>query len=1017
MLSSSENDGEFDLANRVCADIFARMNQTPALSNPSIAANPAFQAGLDASPALMRLSDTNFGGVYFNNSWRDFTGRPLEQELDAGWLVSVHPDDIERLKDNGRALIARKSFQVEYRLLRHDGVWRWMLDTSQPHFASDGKFLFYVGSCIDISDRKQAEETRIRNEERLKLAQEAAKVGTYDWDFEHEDLIWSPEMFALYGIDPTTAPKDIYPAWLERLHPEDRARADAETNEFVKVADELSIEFRINHPQNGERWIQGRGRMQRDPEGRPLRMIGVNFDVTEQRRAEADLREGEQRVRDIAENFPGIIYRRVTYPDGTVEYPFFSGTDETLMNLSQGHGGMQTIEEISKMIHFDDLDEMLAKFKYSVENLSPLELEGRVIKGNAETIWVRSITRPRPRADGALVWDGVILNVTEQHQRRAERERAATMLRMSMDVAGLGTWEYNPSEATIRGSKLMNVAFGIPENDSERPLADYMQVVHPDDRPWVESGLIEVGKKRESASWEFRVIDAEGEIKWVNSMGTFVQLADGTERVIGAMTDVTARKRQEAALLEASGQMQAIAAERTAILSQLTEGVIVTDEVGKIVFVNEAAAQIHGTKVIDVAPEEFATTYSLFTLDGRPYPSGDLPLARAVVNKETVVDENWLIKRPDGKEVVAIGSARPVYTNEDRFLGGVLTLRDDTARHAAEEALSASERKLNAVLSNAKTAVVMMDERQHCVYMNEAAEKLTGYSFHEVQGRPLHDVIHHSYPDGRPFPIHDCLIDRAFPEEQQTEGEEIFIHKDGHFYPVAFTASPLKDADARAIGTVIELRDIRLEKEHAKHVQMLIDELNHRVKNTLATVQSIVWQALRGQDAPPHIREAIETRLTALARSHDLLTRQEWRHADLVDIVHQAIQPFGFAEGRADRFNLEGASLQVVPKSALAIAMAFHELATNAVKYGALSTEAGRVLITWEPQNGHLNLTWREVGGPRVEEPSRKGFGLRLIERGLAYELNGEVALEFLPDGLQCRISFPISDNSGTAIL
>jgi PAS domain S-box-containing protein len=126
--------------------------------------------------------------------------------------------------------------------------------------------------------------------------------------------------------------------------------------------------------------------------------------------------------------------------------------------------------------------------------------------------------------------------------------------------------------------------------------------------------------------------------------------------------------------------------------------------------------------------------------------------------------------------------------------------------------LSDAERRLNAVLDNASVSIFLMDHRQHCTYMNAAAEQLTGYRFAEVQGRPLHDVIHHTRPDGSHFPLAECAIDRAFPEKMNTTGDEVFIHKGGHFYPVAFTASPIHDEDSKAVGTIIEVRDISAEK-------------------------------------------------------------------------------------------------------------------------------------------------------------------------------------------------------------
>jgi two-component sensor histidine kinase len=192
---------------------------------------------------------------------------------------------------------------------------------------------------------------------------------------------------------------------------------------------------------------------------------------------------------------------------------------------------------------------------------------------------------------------------------------------------------------------------------------------------------------------------------------------------------------------------------------------------------------------------------------------------------------------------------------------------------------------------------------------------------------------------------------------------------------------------------------------------MLIDELNHRVKNTLSTVQSIVWQALRNASDPAVIRESIESRLFALSRSHDLLTGERWEGAGLRDLVNAALEPFRVAAGRTEHFVLAGENFRVSPNAALALGIAFHELATNAAKYGAFSNEAGAVLISWaiEPmsEGDRLILRWREKDGPPVRPPSRKGFGTRVIERGLAHELQGTVHLDYAEDGVVCTMNFP----------
>jgi two-component sensor histidine kinase len=191
---------------------------------------------------------------------------------------------------------------------------------------------------------------------------------------------------------------------------------------------------------------------------------------------------------------------------------------------------------------------------------------------------------------------------------------------------------------------------------------------------------------------------------------------------------------------------------------------------------------------------------------------------------------------------------------------------------------------------------------------------------------------------------------------------------------------------------------------------MLIDELNHRVKNTLSTVQAITRQALRSSADPKVVKELIESRIFALSRSHDLLTHQNWEGAGLRDLIGAALAPF--RDGRAERFTIEGPEIRLRPKETLALGIAFHELATNAVKYGAFSNDVGTIRIAWDvrtqPDGERLTLTWREKGGPLVMPPEHKGFGSQVIERGLAHELQGEVRLEYLPGGVVCTMDLPV---------
>ncbi|WP_210492768.1 sensor histidine kinase [Microvirga antarctica] len=201
------------------------------------------------------------------------------------------------------------------------------------------------------------------------------------------------------------------------------------------------------------------------------------------------------------------------------------------------------------------------------------------------------------------------------------------------------------------------------------------------------------------------------------------------------------------------------------------------------------------------------------------------------------------------------------------------------------------------------------------------------------------------------------------------------------------------------------------EKRSAEHQRLLINELNHRVKNTLTTVQSLAAQTLRTAKTSAEAGEALETRLLALSRAHNVLTHENWEGAELTDVVSEALAPYRGA--RDERVSFTGPNVRLAPGMALALAMALHELATNAVKYGALSNNAGMVDIVWNvldaPAAPRLALSWTESDGPPVTRPTRRGFGSRLIERSLARDLDGAVHIDFAPRGVICTLNAPLA--------
>lgn len=326
---------------------------------------------------------------------------------------------------------------------------------------------------------------------------------------------------------------------------------------------------------------------------------------------------------------------------------------------------------------------------------------------------------------------------------------------------------------------------------------------------------------------------------------------------------------------------------------------------------------------------------------------------------------------------------------------------DDFKRALGPFVVAAETTRMPMVFTNAKTP------DDPIIFANDAFLELSGYERHDVLGEGLDALMSRGTDPQAWKELAAALADSKRADQLEEDPEIHYRRKDGSEFWASVTISPVRDENGVTVQNFLSLIDITKHKEAQSTARILIEELNHRVKNTLATVMSIVDQTFRRSVDLEDIRNAIAGRVFALSRSHDLLTTQDWKDTGLHDIVHAALEPFAVSNGNMKRILIDGENIKIPPKATLALSIAFHELATNAVKYGALSNETGSVSIAWALEGDHLNLRWQEDNGPPVDPPSRKGFGSQVIERGLALELQGIVDLDYLPDGVVCRVSIP----------
>jgi PAS domain S-box-containing protein len=320
---------------------------------------------------------------------------------------------------------------------------------------------------------------------------------------------------------------------------------------------------------------------------------------------------------------------------------------------------------------------------------------------------------------------------------------------------------------------------------------------------------------------------------------------------------------------------------------------------------------------------------------------------------------------------------------------------------------AAHEAWLDAVLESVSDAFYALDTSWRFVVFNRAAEAYFSTTRDQVLGRTFLEM----FPQGQGTDFERRLIAAMNHGVADTYETGSAMRPDR---VVELRISPMRDG-----GVAVSLRDIS-ERKQAEHRQrLLVNELNHRVKNALATVQAIASQSLRVPQVPPPVIERFMARLMALAGANDILVAKDWRGAELDVIARQVASPYVAGgdeapDGQDARFHLEGPPAVLGPRAATAMALALHELATNAAKYGALSTLEGQVSLTWafqgEGPSRRLQMTWREIGGPAVRPPEKLGFGSRLIEKGLKAELQAKVCVDYAPSGLTMSLDAPMPE-------
>jgi len=575
-------------------------------------------------------------------------------------------------------------------------------------------------------------------------------------------------------------------------------------------------------------------------------------------------------------------------------------------------------------------------------------------------------------------------------------------LQVTLELSPQIHWTADPDGMVTGANRRWYEVTGL--SPSEAHGDKWRQAVHPDDLPDMEAAWNHSVRAGELYDVESRFRMGGGHYRWWRFRAAPRMSPDGRIlRWYGTAEDVHDRRTAEDVLRAERERLQLI-------LGSATDYAIFTMDAGRrITSWNAGAEQVLGWSAEEVIG---MSGDILFTPEDREAgcPAEE---AEKALSKGRAANERWHVRK-DGSRFWSSGITmplrEPVADDGNRQVGLLRILRDQTERRQREEALRESERRLKATYDNAGVGIYEVDEFGRYIRVNETYLRMTGFSRADIEGKAFWDFLEDEATRRAAQGAYERLV-RG--EIDTYTSEPRYVDKSGRAWWAEVRATAIRDEHGRFLYAVRIIQDISERRAAEERRTLLVNELNHRVKNSLAIVQSLAAQTIRGALDLQSFMAAFQARLLALARAHDLLTRENWAAVRLDSVAEAVLNPVARLDGQP-RIDLRGCTSEarLPPAPALFFAMALHELATNATKYGALSVPGGRVTVfCWaDPGGGRPVVEWIERDGPPIGgPPMRRGFGMRLLQRGLA---QGGLAAEmtFEPEGLRARIHLPSTE-------
>lgn len=972
-------------------------------------------------------------------SWRGYTGQTMEQWLGYGWLDAIHPDDRLHVERQWRESMAAHSVvDAEFRLRAADGGWRWTNIRAAPVFDQAGRIEKWLGMNIDIDARKQAEAALQESEEKYRTVFESIDEGVTTLKAIFDDrgkplnyryLDNNPAVEKIFGFEWPIGKTvlDILPDveyhWIETIC------------DVARTGEPARTEFSVD---GLNRWVSAY--FSRVGEAGSHKVVAVYDDITERKRAEQALRESEERQAFLLKLSDAL---RLLADAGEIQATttrllgMHLGVDRAMYGEVAGEPGTETGVIRGQFVRpagpgraspapfpdhftFEVFGAEVMARRYSGQGLAVADVSADPEFNAAErAAWAdvgvqAAIVAPLVKGSRLVAELGV----------HSERPRTWTEAEISLvHEVGERTWaaaERARAEAALRESEekyrdlfeQIDEGFCIVEMlfDGDAPVDYRFMEVNPAFER--QTDIVDAPGRL------MRDIAPEHEQHWFDRFGEIArtgvpqrfeaparQLGDrwyelnafrvgepGQRRVAIIFNDVTQRHRDTAALRESE--------ERQRLTIELVPALLwSTSADGREVSLNERWAAYTGQGesnsqqggwLAAIHPDDLAEARAAFE--------------HAFATGEPLEGEQRIRKAGDGwrwhlVRQVPVRDSSGVVT---RWFGAAVDIHESKL---AQQALEKTELRLQSLIDGVPQLVWRAVDGGRWTW---ASPQWTSYTGQAEPDSHDHGWLEPVHPDDRARVL--AVWEGAIERGEFHVDYRLCYQAESRYRWFQTRATPVRDQAGQItewLGTSTDVDDLRRLQERQ---QVLLAELQHRVRNILAVTRSIISRSNDGERSTEDYVQHLQGRIATLARTQVLLTRSAGKPVDLEELIRDELIAQAAEEGQ---ISLEGEEVAISPKSAEVLTLAIHELATNATKYGAFSRPSGRLEVRWrsEPRNGQdwLVIEWRERGVAIVDAvPRRQGFGSELISRRIPYELKGHGSFTLQPGGLESRIEFPL---------